>query len=793
MRFSELVDIGELQSLCQSFTEATGIVTAILDLDGEILSATGWQRICTRFHRAHWLSAERCRESDTVLASQLRGGQSYNVYRCRNGLVDVAVPILVDGEHLANFFIGQFFFEPPDQQYFVRQAEEFGFDKAAYLESLALVPVYSEAKVRSLMDFLAHLARLMGEMGLARKRVEHVNAQLQEYQEHLEELVRERTADLNRAQEIAHVGSWRWDIKTDAVAWSDEMYRIFGLQPGEPANPTYETFHSRVRPDERESVGARMREAIDARCSFTFDFHTIPIDGRERTVRVFGGVRCEADGEPVELFGADQDITEEERRQEALAEAKEKAEAANRAKSAFLASMSHELRTPLNVILGFSRLLGTEANVTNARRESLDVIARSGEHLLNLVNNVLNISKIEAGYVECEKTGFDLPQFIDAVALLMRAHAAEKGLEFHVEQSPHVPRYVLADAGKLRQVLINLLGNAIKYTSCGRIALRVLEAPPATPQQTRLRFEVADTGIGIATEDRQRLFVPFVQLADRPRTESGSGLGLAISKQYIELMGGQIGLTSEPGRGSVFSFEIPVELASADEMPAEPIRGRVTGLAPGQPRYRILIAEDHRENRQLLRNLLEPLGFELREAANGQEAVALSHEWRPHLIWMDIRMPVIDGKEASRRIRAAASGASPRIIALTAHALEEECREILEAGCDDLVRKPYRDSEIYNALAKHLGVRFVFGEADASGPEEVPSLQASELAALPADWLEELAGAVERLDSHACLAVVERIRQHDPRLGERLHRMVKGLQFKRLLATLDDWKGRKDP
>lgn len=786
MRFSEIVNIAELKELWESFTTLTDVATAILDLEGNILVATGWQDICTRFHRVHPATACRCRESDTVLAGRLGKGEPYNVYLCRNGLVDVAVPIIVGGEHVANFFTGQFLFEPPDRQYFIRQAEEFSFDKTAYLEALSRVPIFSKNQVEAMMGFFSRLVRLIGEMGLSRKNLDEANTELRIHKGHLEELVRERTADLNRAQEIAHIGSWRWNLESDEVGWSNEMYRVFGLRPGEPARVTRETFLSRVREEERDSVAARLDEAMTAGQPFSFELRTVPIEGRERTVRVFAEVRRDAGGRPVELFGANQDITEEKHAQQLLAEAKERAEVANRAKSAFLASMSHELRTPLNAVLGFSQLMKSSRDVSPAQLEDLDIISQSGEHLLHLINNVLDISKIEAGHVMLEETRLDLHRLLHETRSLMSVRADQKGLGFAVNQAPDLPRCVAADSGKLRQVLLNLLGNAIKYTSAGDVSLRADVASREAPGKAWVRFEIEDSGPGIAREERERIFLPFVRLGEHAPVDAGTGLGLAISKQYVELMGGRIGVESEPDKGSVFHLEVPVTVLPANAIPVDAPQGRVTGLAENQPRRRLLIAEDQRENRMLLHRLIEPMGFSVREAVDGREALALFHQWHPDLIWMDVRMPVMDGLEATRRIRATDAGARTKIIAVTAHALEEERHEILAAGCDDLIRKPYRQEEIFETLAKHLGVQFQYAEEQATATGgQANGLDAARLGSLPPALIEELLKAAELLDGRHCLELADRIACVDQELGECLRRMVKNLEYKRLLAVLD--------
>jgi CheY-like chemotaxis protein len=428
--------------------------------------------------------------------------------------------------------------------------------------------------------------------------------------------------------------------------------------------------------------------------------------------------------------------------------------------------------------------------MTPEQKEILDTINSSGEHLLNLINDILDISKIEAGRVELDEQPLDLQQLIQEISSLISIRTNEKGLEFTFEHPPDFPRYITMDGPKLRQILINLIGNAVKYTARGSVNVKIAASPipearrdPKSNASFLLKFTIQDTGPGIALKDRTRIFMPFIQLEDRSTIEGGAGLGLALCKQYTELMGGVIRLTGEPGKGSVFDLEIPVTALPSAAILHTKQRGRVIGLKEGQPLYRLLIAEDRVENRMLLRNLLRPLGFDLREATNGLEAVTIFKEWHPHLIWMDIRMPVMNGLEATRQIKAVDFKTPTRIIAVTAHALDEERQEILAAGCHDLISKPYRDVEIYDSLTKHLGVHFAY-ENESLPATDVSPVNETVLHNLPQELLHSLELALSRLDIKAVNKAIEAIRVQHPALADSLAIIAYDLQFGRLLRLI---------
>ncbi len=467
-----------------------------------------------------------------------------------------------------------------------------------------------------------------------------------------------------------------------------------------------------------------------------------------------------------------------------LKQAKEAAEASNRAKSVFLASMSHELRTPLNAILGFSSLMRRDNLLEDHQKQNLDIINRSGAHLLTLINDVLEMSKIEAGRLHLDIASFDLGAMVRDVADMMEIRAREKNLRLMIDQSSYFPRFINGDEARLRQILINLIGNAVKFTEEGGVTIRLGTRENKT---SHLIIEVEDSGPGISVEDQKRLFLPFVQLGKQPGDNKGTGLGLAITRQFVELMEGSIKLESVPGKGALFRVDLPLsEVDEVDMIQPEKKIGEVAGAVPGQSDFRILIVEDQRENQLLLSQLMQRIGYKAEVAENGEQAVQLFQRWKPHLIWMDRRMPVMDGLEATKLIRALPGGKDVKIIAVTASAFKEQREEMLEAGMEDFVRKPYRFNEIYDCLNRQLGVQYIYVDGDEGQEELLPvALTAEMLEILPLELRGELNDALESLDSDCIRSVIAKVASYDVMLPLTLTRLVEDFDYPTILKVLN--------
>ena len=441
-----------------------------------------------------------------------------------------------------------------------------------------------------------------------------------------------------------------------------------------------------------------------------------------------------------------------------LAIAKERAEDANRAKSIFLANMSHEIRTPLNAILGFSQIVLRDPTISGDNRHSLETVNRSGEHLLTLINDILDMAKIESGRLVLEHAPMDLRGLFTDMIDMFLPRAAAKELQLTHELQGDMLHYIEGDAGKLRQIVINLLSNAIKFTARGGVSLRA--RTPLREDRYWLEMEVEDSGPGIGDDDLQRIFGAFEQSELGRSSQGGTGLGLAISREYARLMGGDLTVTSAAGQGACFRLAIPVAVG-AEITPVRTAAPRhIARLKSGQPPFRVLVVDDRDTNREILVRMLAPLGLTTIEAVNGQEGVEAFSAHQPHLVLMDVVMPVMDGREATRRIRALPAGADVPIIAVSASVFEDQLKEVREAGASDFLRKPLKEEELFEKIARQLPEAFEYAEGEDAGVAgtEMAALSGDELAValatLPEALRTDLLAAARQLDKGRILDLI---------------------------------------
>ncbi len=672
-------------------------------------------------------------------------------------------------------------------------------------------------------DELGELANSFNYMG---EQINSYVLALEQANQELEQKVVERTNSLAESQRtlatlMSNLPGMAYRYLNDRdwtmIFVSEGCQSLTGYLPEDLTENHIVKYNQLIHPEERNMVGEEIQKAIAEKRSFQVTYRILTQQGTEKWVWEQGQGIFNQSGvvEFIEGFIADiSDLIKAEKALEQsnqelrstlsklkatqveLQRAKEKAESANLAKSEFLANMSHELRTPLNSILGFAQILSKDSSLKAEQQQRLGIINRSGEHLLSLINNILSMSKIEAGQILLNEIDFDLQALLQNLQQMFALKVQNKGLQFFLELDSNLPQYIFTDEGKLRQVLINLIGNAVKFTQQGEIILRA----KVDSNQALLKLEVEDTGLGISPEEIDKLFVPFEQTTAGRKIKQGTGLGLAITHKFIELMGGEITASSTVGVGSCFRCSIPIRLSSSEGNPVQTARGKVIGLAPEQPEYRILVVDDEADNRLLLLDLLTSVGFSVQEASNGTEATEIWQAWQPHLIWMDLRMPQMNGYEATKSIRKTESklgkqGLSTKIIALTASAFKEERDITLASGFDDFVIKPFEESLIWSNMSQHLGVEFIYQRSPENNGQGLPKTIAQkpvtsadlskDLQSMPSEWLEELRQASSQLRGKKVMQLIKAIPPEKAALAAKLQTLADNYQFDEIVRLLN--------
>jgi len=599
---------------------------------------------------------------------------------------------------------------------------------------------------------------------------------------------------LQIASSAAAIGIWDWNIATDEMVWDEQMYRLHGLE-GRKLERPFDSWRQMVHPDDAIPTEMLLQQALKGTAEFDVEFRIIWPDGSLHYLKADAMIFRDADGQPMRMVGVNYDVTASRtaeaelrrhrihleelvaERTNALSVAVRQAQGANRAKSTFLANMSHELRTPLNSVIGFSRLMADSKNMLPEEKRNLAIIHRSGQHLLTLINDILELSKIEAGRAVLQTEVVNLNDMLQEVLDMVSMRAGQTGVELVVD-SVGLPSSARVDGTKLRQVLLNLMSNAVKFTAQGKVTLRVRGA--SRNGQCELAFAVIDNGPGIAEEDQARIFEPFIQ-ADGPGAKEGTGLGLTISREFVQLMGGTLTLQSVLGGGATFSFTLAVQVT--DEAP-DAGEEQVTPLEP-QQRRRILVADDNADGCTLLESLLKPLGFEVAVVGDGAQALAMVDVWQPDLVFMDWRMPALDGLSATRQIRANQDRPQPRIVMLTASAFAEEREEALNAGADEFMRKPVEQEQLYAVLEQQLDLQFVRRHHGAR-PAAPQPLAREDLQHLAPALRAELKTALQELNLSRVSLLLAPLPPELNELVARIEHMIQLHQYPQLCALLDE-------
>jgi signal transduction histidine kinase/CheY-like chemotaxis protein/HAMP domain-containing protein len=644
------------------------------------------------------------------------------------------------------------------------------------------------------------LAQLFNQMA---QKIYHAFNALEGINSELENRVTERTVELKATQnELLAL----FQAMTELILVLDisgKYLKIVQTQPQFLYKPADEligyTLHEVFSKSEADFFLEHVQKSLKEQTSVSIEY-SLTIANKQTW---FSAIISPIDTQSI-IFVA-RDITQVKQTELVLQEALVAAKSASQAKGEFLSKISHELRTPLNIILGFTQVMLRDQNLTEENYINVQTIHRSGNHLLQLINDVLSMSKIEAGQITLKEKIFSLDNFIKTIYEMLEYKAKSKGLDLIIETGENLPQYVQADESKLRQILINLLGNAIKFTEVGRVILRIYgdensdlddgntnQTNEELLQQNKLYFEIEDTGIGISAEEIDNLFTPFIQTKSGRDAMEGTGLGLAISQNFVQAMGGNINVKSTYKEGSIFAFKIPVKFPKMQ--PQQLLKKEfpeIIGLELNQPKYRILVVDDIVENRDFLTKILEYIGFEVRTIANGKEAIAVWETWQPHLICMDMLMPIMDGYEATRTIKARVAEIRKKhleinelppssdivIIALTASAFEEERDAIFAAGCDDLIYKPFPERLLLEKISHHLGVRYIYQQQQ----HQFEALQiamhhleltSDDLQIMSEDWRFKLAEASKKLDDICILELIQEIPATETKLITGLKHLV---------------------
>jgi signal transduction histidine kinase len=677
-----LIDKKELGNLMQDFFQLTGLSTTIIDLKGKVIVGVGSQKICSDFHWLNPGSYKNCCESDQKLTAGLAKGK-YSISKCGNNLVDAATPIIIDDIHIGNLFMGQFLFDddPVSEYFFQDQAKQFGFDENKYIEAYNHVPRISRKKLESAMNLMVGFANIISRQSLNNLKLadilrekENLSTDRNTMYESLKDSLLQNQAFIDSIPDLVFLFSREGVFLNFHTPSKDSLYvpseefmnrAVDEVLPAYMADLTHENLDRLFSSGEPQTYEYEMLDNGNLRY---FDARMV-LCGEDKAMTIV------------------REITHQKKIQQELIIAKEKAEESDLLKSAFLANMSHEIRTPMNGIIGFATLLKQTETDNEKRSKYIDIIASNADHLLSLIDDIIDISKIETGNIEINTEIVNLHQLFEDLFTMF--YDRKPGVEIRFITGKFIN--IWCDKIKLSQVLSNLIGNAIKFTDSGYVEYSV------NKQDEMLVFRVEDTGTGIKKIDGEKIFDRFAQGGNTSgMNRGGTGLGLAISKAYIEKMGGKIWFESEMGVGTVFKFTIPY-------IPAhEKIIKKTVSGEPIERELSILVVDDDSMNCLFIEEIFSDSNINTVQAINGKEAVDLCSEFDFDLILMDMKMPVMGGVEATKKIKAL----KPYIpvLAVSANVFWLDREKALKAGCDDYITKPFRPDELKKKVIDLTGL-----------------------------------------------------------------------------------------
>ena len=637
-----------------------------------------------------------------------------------------------------------------------------------------------------------------------KERTEELSDAKQSIESALEELQESETR-MDYMLRSTRMAVWEYDLQTRETATTDMFAFLLGYEPDELLVKSdkkwrgYKIGHQSLaakllNPEDAERYGEALGRMIEGNETFEVEYRLRMADGQWNWMRDFGKiVKWDDSGNPLVAYGVVMDNDRLKKLQLDLIDARDAAEAANRAKSVFLANMSHELRTPLNAILGHAQIMSRNPSLQPDQRIAVKSINKSGDHLLTLINSVLEMSKIEAGQAVLMPSCFSIDSLITDIVVMFHDRLKQKGIELDVEKDPNVIAVIEADRGKINQILINLLSNAVRNASFGKVFLRI-SMTKDSDDRFQLVFEVKDQGIGITADKLEKIFEPFVQLGNNSNRQSGTGLGLAISRQFAELMGGSLTAESSEGQGSIFRLTIPV--IEATPAPSEMVSSssrRITGIVGDWKDIKVLVVDDDPANREVLLGMIMPLGFEVQEAADGREAIDVFVDWSPDLIFMDIRMPVMDGIEAVQAIKSTDRGKTTPIIAVSASVFEEDRHKVLKSGADDFIAKPIQAAEFWDKIEKCLKVEFIYENEEQAEVDQLEGkpLAIEDITELSDELVQEMRAAIQGGYMDRLAELAGRAADRHPELSRHILKLVDQYDFDTLSRLFLDKKGDK--